>query len=72
MNGTREHLRALLPHLDEKELEAACERFKRYIRLAAEISSRDSDALLASLTPRLTRANVNRGQVDPSTSKNTG
>jgi hypothetical protein len=72
MNPTREHLRALLPHLNEKELDSACERFTRYIRLAAETASKDSHVSVPSLTPRLPGANVNLGQVDPGTSKNTG
>lgn len=72
MNETREHLRALLPHLDEKELEAACERFQRYIRHAAEIARQENGASATALTPPPLGARVNPGLVDPGTSKNTG
>lgn len=72
MNQTREILRGLLPHLDEQGLQAACERFERYVWLAAEIVTRESGASAATLTHPSLGARVRPGKVDPSTSKNTG
>lgn len=72
MNQTREHMRALLPHLDEQKLDAACERFRRYICLAAEIVRKENSVSAASLTAVPSRARVKPGQVDPSPLKNTG
>ena len=68
MNQAREKLGALFPHLDEQELAAALERLQRYVRLVASVPD-DSES---PLTDRQRGGSVNAGQVDPSTSKNTG
>lgn len=64
---TNAKLRVLFPHLKESELAYVREQLRQYVELAREIF--DAQAVL---THSGERATVRDGEVDPSTSKNTG
>ncbi len=73
LQSTRETLQTLLPHLDDGEFAAACERFDRYIRLTAEIARTANADPDPTLTATPSRVSVSPGKVDPKrTFKNTG
>lgn len=70
MNRTAlDTLRALLPHLNDTELQVTFERLQRYVRLAIEVVR---DDFRPDLTAKNSRGSVDAGQVDPSTFTNTG
>ena len=59
-------LRALLPDASDAEIQAAEERFRRYLRLAIEIvQSGEERRAEAPLTQSHHQGNVNPGKVDP-------
>lgn len=73
LQTTHDALRALLPHATEDEIEAAGERFRRYIELAVAIAdSLPENASGAGLTPSESGGSVEPGLVDPGTFTNTG
>jgi hypothetical protein len=67
-------LRALLSHATEPELQAAEERFRRYLELAIEVhQAAPQSAVTEVLTEPNDGGTVIAGQVDPArTFKNTG
>ena len=74
LDTTKTALRALLPHVNEAEIQAAEERFHRYFQLALEIAqAADENLSGATLTHSDQGGNVEQGQVDPTrTLTNTG
>ena len=73
IESTRAEFRAAFPLLDERELEAAYDRFKRYVRLAAAVSSTENHVPEPPLTEVQTGGSVDAGKVDPTrTLTNTG
>jgi hypothetical protein len=74
LDTTRNALRALLPHATEPDLQAAEERFRRYLELAFEVHQTAlQDAATAVLTLSNDGGTVIPGQVDPvRTFTNTG
>jgi hypothetical protein len=73
IESTPAQFRAAFPLLDERELDAAYDRFKRYVRLAAAVSSTENHASEPPLTEAQTGGSVDAGKVDPTrTLTNTG
>jgi hypothetical protein len=73
LDATQNALRALLPHATEPELQAAEERFQRYLELAIEVHQAAQSAITEVLTQWNDGGTVIAGQVDPArTFKNTG
>jgi hypothetical protein len=74
LDATQDALRALLPHTTESDLQAAEERFRRYLELAIEVYEAASQtAVTEVLTQSNDRGTVIAGQVDPErTFTNTG
>jgi CHASE1-domain containing sensor protein len=68
---TREQLRATFPRLADDELEAVHERLKRYVSIAVAVANNENRTE-APLTDFGAGGSVNAGQVDPSTSKQSG
>jgi hypothetical protein len=70
---TRVEFPAVFPLLDEQELNAAHDRFKRYVRLAAAVSGNQTHPSEPPLTEAQTGGSVDAGKVDPTrTLTNTG
>lgn len=67
LQTTYDALRALLPHASEEEIEAAGERLRRYVELAAVIAESLSENSGTGLTPSESRGSVMPGLVDPGT-----
>jgi hypothetical protein len=73
LDTTKNALRALLPDANEAEIQAAEERFHRYLELAIEIAQAVDEYSEAALTHSGHGCNVIAGQVDPTrTLTNTG
>jgi hypothetical protein len=74
LDTTRDALRAQLPHVTESDLQAAEERFRRYLELAIEVyEAAPQTAVTQVLTQSNDRGTVIAGQVDPErTFTNTG
>jgi hypothetical protein len=74
LDTTRNALRALLSHATEPELQAAEERFRRYLELAIEVhEAAPQSAVTEVLTESNDGGTVIPGQVDPArTFTNTG
>jgi hypothetical protein len=73
IESTRAEFRAAFPLLDEQELGAAYDRFKRYVRHVAAVSSTETYASKPPLTEVKTGGSVDAGKVDPTrTLTNTG
>jgi hypothetical protein len=74
LDTTRSALRALLPDVNDAEIQAAEERLRRYFQLALDIArAADEDHSEAALTRSSQGGNVNPGKVDPTrTLTNTG
>ena len=73
LDTTKSALRALLPHANDAEMQAAEERFHRYCQLAIDIAQAAEDHSEATLTPSDHGGNVIAGKVDPTrTLTNTG
>ena len=73
LRTTHDALLALLPRATEEEIDAAGERFHRYIELAVAIAeSLPENASGAGLTPSNSGGSVEPGLVDPGTFTNTG
>jgi len=71
LDTTKSALRALLPHASDPEMQAAEERFRRYLELAIEVYHAASQSEV--LTQLDDSGNVITGQVDPTrTLTNTG
>ena len=64
--------RALLPHATDAEIQAAEERFRRYLELAIEVHRFAVEGTAPVLTHSECRGNVIVGKVDPRTLINTG
>ena len=66
LDTTKSALRALLPHANDAEAQAAEERFRRYLELTVEVRQ---TALQSAVPEVLTQSNdggtVIAGQVDP-------
>ena len=73
-DATQNALRAQLPHLTESDLQAAEERFRRYLQLAIEVyEAAPESAVTEVLTQSNDGGTVIAGQVDPArTFTNTG
>jgi hypothetical protein len=65
LDTTKNALRALLPHANEAEIQAAEERFQQYLELAIEIVQAADEHSDAALTHSGHGCNVIAGQVDP-------
>jgi hypothetical protein len=74
LDTTKNALRALLPNATDSEIQAAEERFRRYLELAIEVYLvAPQDTVSEVLTQSRSGGNVIAGQVDPArTFKNTG
>lgn len=73
IESTRAQFRAAFPLLEEREPGAAHDCFKRYVRLAAAVSSTENHASEPPLTEAQTGGSVDAGKVDPTrTLTNTG
>jgi hypothetical protein len=73
LDATKHALRALLPNAHDADIQAAEERFRRYLELAIEIAQGADDHSEAALTHSDHGGNVIAGKVDPTrTLTNTG